>query len=66
MSKQDHDTQDCTALENSVQDQIGRNERYEIHQTWVTRRNFWSGTEFQERYDTPYYCSPASETYWAM
>jgi hypothetical protein len=23
------------------------------------------GAEFQERYDTPYYCSPSSETYWS-
>jgi prephenate dehydratase len=22
--------------------------------------------EFVERYDTPYYCSPASESYWSM
>jgi hypothetical protein len=24
------------------------------------------GAEFKERYDTPYYCSPSSETYWSM
>lgn len=31
----------------------------------VTRRNIMSGKEFQERADTPYYCSPSSETYWS-
>lgn len=36
-----------------------------IHETYVTRRNLMSGKEFQERYDTPYYCSPSSESYWS-
>ncbi len=40
--------------------------RFEIHETFVTRKNLLSGQEFQERYDTPYYCSPSSETYWSM
>jgi len=40
--------------------------RFEIHETYVTRRNLIGGQEFQERYDTPYYCSPSSETYWSM
>jgi hypothetical protein len=37
-----------------------------IHETYVTKRNMMSGAEFQERYDTPYFCSPASESYWSM
>ena len=39
--------------------------RFVIHETYVTRRNLLSGTEFTERYDTPSYCSPSSETYWS-
>ena len=38
----------------------------EIHETYVTKRNLMGGAEFKERYDTPYYCSPASESYWSM
>lgn len=38
----------------------------EIHETYVTRRNALTGKEFQERYDTPYFCSPSSESYWSM
>ena len=38
----------------------------EIHQTYVTRKNMMSGVEFQERYDTPSFCSPSSESYWSM
>jgi hypothetical protein len=30
----------------------------------VTRKNAMTGAEFQERADTPYFCSPSSETYW--
>jgi hypothetical protein len=39
--------------------------RYSIHETYVVRKNALTGTEFRERYDTPYYCSPSSETYWS-
>ena len=39
---------------------------YEIYQTWVTKKSAIDGKEFVERYDTPYYCSPSSETYWSM
>ena len=37
-----------------------------IHETYVTKKNLMGGAEFRERYDTPYYCSPASESYWSM
>ena len=40
--------------------------RFEIFETYVTKKNLLNGQEFQERYDTPYYCSPSSETYWSM
>ena len=40
--------------------------RYEIYETFVTRKNMMSKVEYQERYDTPYYCSPSSESYWSM
>jgi hypothetical protein len=32
----------------------------------VTRVNLMSGQEYQERANTPYYCSPSSESYWSM
>ena len=38
----------------------------EVFETYVTRTNMMGGKEFQERYDTPYYCSPSSESYWSM
>jgi len=43
-----------------------RGYRYTINETYVTRKNALTGVEFKERYDTPYFCSPSSETYWSM
>ena len=37
----------------------------EVFKTYVTRTSAMNGQEFKERYDTPYYCSPSSETYWS-
>ena len=39
--------------------------RLDFVETWVTRKNAMTGEEFQERYDTPYYCSPSSESFWS-
>jgi hypothetical protein len=40
--------------------------RFEIHETYVLRKNMMGGAEYQERYDTPRCCSPSSEAYWSM
>ena len=37
-----------------------------VFETFKTEVNMMSGKKFQERYDTPYYCSPSSESYWSM
>lgn len=44
-----------------------REQGYEVKvfETMVTKTNAMTGEKFQERYDTPYYCSPSSETYWS-
>jgi hypothetical protein len=64
--KKDYATDNRSTLEKSVKDHLAKNERYIIHETYVTRKSLMNGAEFQERYDTPYYCSPSSETYWSM
>lgn len=38
----------------------------EVFETYVTRKNAMTGKEYQERYDTPYHCSPSSESFWSM
>jgi hypothetical protein len=39
---------------------------FNVVETYVTRKNMMSGQEYQERYDTPWFASPSSETYWSM
>lgn len=34
--------------------------------TMVERVNHLTGEKFMEAVDTPYYCSPSSESYWSM
>jgi hypothetical protein len=34
--------------------------------TYVERTNIMTGKKFMEREDTPFFCSPSSETYWSM
>ena len=34
-------------------------------ETYVEKTNLMTGLTYKERYDTPYYCSPSSETYWS-
>ncbi len=43
----------------------GQGFRYEIHVTYVLRKNAMTGSDFWERYDVPYTASPRSETYWS-
>ena len=66
--KQDFTDQTREELEVLCKTSYPENKKFvtEIHETYVTRKNIMSGKEYQERYDTPYYCSPSSESYWCM
>ena len=66
--KADYDTTDLSMLAHTVKHtwRASQGFRAEIHETMVTRTNMMSGTAYQERYDTPRYCSPSSEAYWSM
>ena len=68
VSKTDYDTDNLSMLEHTVKHtwRASQGFRYEIHETYVVKRNLMGGAEFKERYDTPYYCSPSSESYWSM
>ncbi len=65
--KVDHTTADRAAIAEvyAAKYPASKGYRYEIHETYVTRRSLMGGAEFRERYDTPYHCSPSSETYWS-
>ena len=66
--KQDYDTDNLSMLEHAVQHtwRAAQGYRFEIHETYVTRKNLMGGGDYQERYDTPRSCSPSSEAYWSM
>jgi hypothetical protein len=38
----------------------------EVFETFVVQKNLMTGQTYKERYDTPYFCSPSSETFWSM
>lgn len=65
--KTDHSIHDRSMLEHLYKTTYFPSEgfRFEIHETMVTRRNAMTGAEYEERYDTPYACSPSSEAYWS-
>lgn len=68
ISKQDHQSMDRATLKRLYAESypITQGYRLEIHETYVKKRNLMGGAEFLERYDTPHFCSPASESYWSM
>ena len=63
--EKDYESTTQSMLEHTVKTSLQKGERYEIRETYVTRVNMMSGKEYTERYDTPSYCSPASEIYWS-
>lgn len=64
----DYDTTNKSMLEHTLKHTwlSSAGFRYEIHQTMVEKTNMMGGGKFTERFDTPHYCSPASESYWSM
>ena len=67
VEKEDYDTDFLDVLYRTVNDiwPASKGYRCAIHQTIVERVNMQTGKKFKERYDTPYYCSPSSESYWS-
>jgi hypothetical protein len=37
-----------------------------IFETYITEKNLLTGELYQERYDTPHFCSPSNESFWSM
>ena len=64
--KRDYEVDNMTMFEHTVRHTWPASQfRTEIHETYVTRTNLMTGRQYEERYDTPRACSPASETYWS-
>lgn len=63
VAKMDYHCEDLAVIENDFP--VKRGYVRFIHKTYVTRRSI-HGQDFRERYDTPHFCSPSSESYWSM
>lgn len=71
IGKYDYDRKDMDSMKREIRElyptyKESDGYRFEVFETMVTRTNMMSGREYQERYDTPRYCSPSSESYWSM
>lgn len=65
--RKDYNTTNLSMLSHTVKHTWPASKfRTEIHETYVTRKNLMTGKEYQERFDTVYFCSPSSESYWSM
>lgn len=62
------------ALNKKYSARVGQEKRYEYASVedfennvvyMREKTNLMTGEKFMERSDTPYYCSPSSETYWS-
>ena len=61
------DTKDGTVKDTFKRKYQARAHAFYLGQnTFVERTNLMTGKTFKESVDTPYYCSPSSETYWSM
>jgi len=71
VGKYDYERKDLDAMKREIKElyptyKVVDGYEFNVVETFVTRTNMMSGKTFQERYDTPYYCSPSSESYWSM
>lgn len=71
VGKYDYDRKDRASMEREIAalyPTYKAKDGYEFNivETFVTKKNMMTGKTFQERYDTPYYCSASSESYWSM
>jgi len=66
VEKRDFDPVTHDYIQTVVEDKIKQGFLVLVHETYVTKKNLMGGREFTERYDTPHFCSPASESYWSM
>lgn len=66
--KADYDTDNRSMLEHTVKHTWFESQGYRwvLYDTLVEKVNHISGEKYMERYDTPFCCSPSSETYWSM
>ena len=70
VGKYDYERADRAAMEREIKElyptyKVSDGYMFNVVETYIKRRNFMTGEDFFERYDVPYTCSAASETYWS-
>jgi len=71
VGKYDYDRKDKKSMEREISALYPTYKKkdgyiFNVIETTVKRTNLIGGAEFEERYDTPYFCSPSSESFWSM
>ena len=68
VSKWDTEQTDVNIIEDILTNTypVEKGYSYKLSLTMVVRKNFMTGETFLERYDTPHFCSPSSESFWSM
>ena len=65
VAKRDFEPVTRDYIDTVVERLSGKGITVKFFETFVTKRNLMGDQEFTERYDTPHFCSPASESYWS-
>ena len=66
IDKADYTPSTMELLENIVNDLEDAGFVINYFPTYTTEKNLLTGELYQERYDTPSFCSPSSESFWSM
>ena len=64
--KIDYDPMTGFELNCVIEDYVKQGFLVKIFETYVVEKNLLTGELYQERYDTPHFCSPSNESFWSM
>ena len=64
--KIDYDPMTGFELNCVIEDYVKQGFLVKIFETYVVEKNLITGQLYQERYDTPHFCSPSNESFWSM
>ena len=64
--KIDYDPMTGFELNCVIEDYVKQGFLVKIFETYITEKNLITGELYQERYDTPHFCSPSNESFWSM
>jgi hypothetical protein len=66
LDKIDYIPSSIESMESAIRDMEDDGFIINYFPTYTTEKNLITGELYQERYDTPSFCSPSSESFWSM